>query len=101
MFIVYTTCANMEEAKKIAKLLVDRKLAACVEFWEVGSMYTWKGEFKAVRETMLAIKTFEQKLPDIEKLISENHSYAVPQIAAVEVKRINRPYKEWMQEVMG
>jgi len=101
MFIVYTTCANTEEAKKISKLLIDRKLAACVEFWEVGSMYTWKGEFKAVKETMLAIKTLENRLPLIEQLMEEHHSYSAPQIAAMEVKRINRPYKEWMTEVMG
>ena len=76
MMFVYTTCADMDEAKRIAKLLIDHKTAACVQFWEVGSMYTWKGEFKAVREVALLMKTFEPKLPEIEELISANHSYS-------------------------
>ena len=91
----------MDEAKRIAKLLIDHKTAACVQFWEVGSMYTWKGEFKAVREVALLMKTFEPKLPEIEELISANHSYSTPEVAAVDVRRISRPYKEWMQEVIA
>ena len=101
MMIVFTSCANMEEARKLAQLIIDQRLAACVQFHEVGSMYTWKGELKAVKETLMVIKTLESKLQHIEDVISANHSYSVPEIAAVDVRRINRPYKEWMQEVMG
>jgi periplasmic divalent cation tolerance protein len=90
----------MDEAKRIGKLLVDQKSAACVQFWEVGSMFVWEGEFKAVKEVAMCIKTFESKLQEIEDLISNNHSYSVPEIAAVDIKRIYRPYKEWMQQII-
>lgn len=45
---------------------------------------------------MLMITTFEKKLADVEDLISRNHSYSVPLIAGVDVRRVNHPYKEWM-----
>ncbi|MFH1769319.1 MAG: divalent-cation tolerance protein CutA [Parcubacteria group bacterium] len=100
MLIIYTTCANVDEAKRLSKLIIDKKLAACVNFWPVGSMYKWEGEFKAVSETMMSIKTFESKRQEVEDLISVKHTYSSPMIAGVDIRRINRPYKEWMTQAM-
>ncbi len=101
MVFVYTTCANVERAKDLGKLLVEKKMAACVDFWPVGSMYYWKGELKAVSQAMLLVTTLESKLAAIEDTISANHGYSAPLIAGVDVRRINHPYKTWMSEVMA
>lgn len=100
MLIIYTTCANTDEAKRLGKEIVEKKLAACVNFWPIGSMYTWKGEFKAVSEVMMSIKTFESKRQDVEDFIAKDHKYSAPLIAGVDIRRINRSYKEWMTQVM-
>jgi len=100
MLIIYTTCANTDEAKRLAKEIIDKKLAACVNFWPIGSMYTWEGKFKAVSEVMISIKTFESKRQELEDFISHDHKYSCPIIAGVDIRRINRSYKEWMTTVM-
>ena len=58
-------------------------------------------EKKDIPEIMILITTLEAKLEDVNELISQNHTYAVPLIAGVDVRRINRAYKEWMtQEIV-
>ena len=100
MVFIYTTCKDIDEAKKLGELIVDKKIAACVDFWPISSYYTWKGSLEYVPQVMLLITTFESKLEEVNQIISENHSYSVPLIAGVDVRRINHPYKEWMMEVI-
>jgi len=98
MVFIHTTCATSEEAEKLGKLIISNKMGACVHYWPVKSMYNWKGEFKKMEEVMMIITTFESKLEDVNDLISKHHSYSTPLIAGVDVRRINRAYKEWMME---
>jgi len=101
MIFIYTTCATEEEAKKLGGLIFEKKLGACVDYWPVSSMFNWHGQLKQISQIMLSIATFENKLEDVNDLISEHHSYSVPMIAGVDVRRINRAYREWMtQEVV-
>lgn len=96
MVFIHTTCANKEEAEKLGKLIIDSKMGACVHYWPIKSIYNWKGEFKEMEEIMMTITTFEPKLEEVNDLISKHHSYSIPMIAGVDVRRINRAYKEWM-----
>ncbi|KKR70807.1 MAG: CutA1 divalent ion tolerance protein [Candidatus Nomurabacteria bacterium GW2011_GWB1_40_7] len=98
MVFIHTTCATKEEAEDLGKLIIDNRMGACVHYWSINSMYTWKGKFKNVEEVMIVITTFESKLEDVNDLISKHHSYSTPMIAGVDVRRINRAYKEWMME---
>lgn len=101
MVFIHTTCATKEEAEKLGKLIIDKKMGACVDYWSIRSMYTWQGEFKNTEEVMMVIATFELKLEDVNDVISKHHSYSTPMIAGVDVRRINRAYKEWMTEVVA
>lgn len=96
MVFIYTTCGSEDEAKKLCKILIEGKYAACIDYWPVSSVYRWEGQTVKMSHMMLMVTTFEKKLADVEDLISQNHSYSVPLIAGVDVRRINRPYKEWM-----
>ncbi len=100
MILIYTTCKNEEEGKKLAKLIIEHHIASCVNMWPIGSTYRWEGEIKEDQEFALLIKTLESKLQPIEDLISRNHSYSTPFIGAIEVKRINHAYREWMSGVV-
>ncbi len=101
MVFIYTTCASSEEAIRLGQLIIDHKMGACVDYWPVNSMYNWEGKIKHVSQVMMSIATFENKLEDVNDLISKQHSYSVPMIAGVDVRRINRAYREWMmQEVI-
>ena len=96
MVLIYTTCQNSEEAKKIGKLIVEKKFASCVNIWPIDSIYFWENEVKNDDEAVLLIKTIEAKVQQIEDLIMQNHSYSLPFIAVVDVRRVNRAYKEYM-----
>ncbi len=88
----------MEEAEELGGLMIEKKIAACVDFWPITSCYKWEGSMKCVSQVMLLITTFESKLESINEIISQNHTYSIPLIAGVDVRRINHPYKEWMME---
>lgn len=90
----------MEEAEKLGGLIISKKIAACVDLWPITSCYNWEGAYQCVEQAMLLVTTFEAKLEEVNEIISENHTYSVPLIAGVDVRRINRPYKEWMTEVI-
>ncbi len=96
MVFIYTTCENEKEAERLAKLILDNKLGVCVDYWAVNSIYHWEGDLKKLSQIMILITTLESKLEDVNELISKNHSYAVPLIAGVDIRRMNRAYKEWM-----
>ena len=98
MVFIYTTCATSEEAKRLSKLIIDKKLGACVDSWNVESMYYWNNKLIEAPHVMLMISTFESNLETVNDLISEHHSYSTPIIAGVDVRRINRAYKEWMMK---
>lgn len=101
MVFIYTTCQNSEEARKIGKIVVEKKLAGCVNIWPIESIYFWEDEIKEDDEAVLLIKTVESKVSEIENLILQNHSYSTPIIAVINIHRINREYKEWLMNWVG
>jgi len=100
MVLIYTTCKNTDEAKKLGKMIIEKRLASCVNIWPIESIYFEKENLNEGTETALLIKTHEPKIADIEELILKNHAYTVPFVGSVEVKRLNRDYKEWMTTVI-
>jgi len=88
----------MEEAEKLGALIIEKKIGACVDFWPIKSCYNWENAFRCVSQAMLLVTTFESKLDSVTTLIGDNHTYSVPLIAGVDVRRINHPYKEWMMK---
>ena len=98
MVFIYTTCATAKEAEYLGKMILDEKLGACIDYWPIHSVYHWEGALKRLEEVMMRITTFEPNLETVNDLISKHHSYSTPLIAGVDVRRINRAYKEWMME---
>lgn len=96
MVFVYTTCKDMDEAEALAARIIESKHAACVDFWPIRSCYNWEGAMQCIDEAMLLVTTFESKLDSVTNIINHNHTYSVPLIAGVDIRRINHPYKEWM-----
>jgi periplasmic divalent cation tolerance protein len=101
MVFIYTTCEDMDEAKVLGEIIISKKIGACVDFWPITSCYQWEGSLKCVSHVMIMITTFEAKLDEVNQIISENHTYSIPLIAGVDVRRINHPYKEWMSEMIS
>lgn len=99
MLIVFVTTPNFEEAERLARSLVESKLAACVQVLpEMTSFYSWKGKIQNDRENLLLIKTLGEKFDDLEAFIKSNHSYEVPEIVAVRAEHVSDDYLGWMAE---
>ncbi len=93
---VFTTVGSEAEAKRIARALVERKLAACVQISQIESFYHWNGAVQNEPEYRLLIKTAAERYGEVEAAIREMHSYELPAIHAWAMDRIYAPYGEWI-----
>ncbi|WNL27126.1 divalent-cation tolerance protein CutA [Arcobacter cryaerophilus gv. pseudocryaerophilus] len=96
--IVQTTTSNEEEAKKIAKILIQDKLAACVQLKDIESLYNWDGKLCCERETLLSIKTKKELFYKVKSKILELHSYDTPEIIELDISNISEDYLKFIKE---
>ncbi len=97
--IVFTTTSSKEEAKRIAKSIVEKKVAACVNIVDdINSIYWWKGSIEESREALLIIKTKINLLDKLIEEIKKIHSYEVPEIIAIPIIAGLRQYLEWINK---
>jgi len=95
--IVLSTAGSEEEAHKIARFLVERQLAACVNIVpHVESVYRWQSKVESSREWLLLIKTTAQKFDDVRDAIRELHSYDLPECIAIAVEDGSSEYLAWI-----
>ena len=97
--IVLTTASSRDEAKRIAKALVEERLAACVNLvGGVESIYRWQGKVEEAAEVLLLIKTNVEKLEALETAVRRLHSYEVPEFLIFEVNGGSAAYLKWLDD---
>lgn len=95
--VLYITCPNIQEAEKIARILVNNKVAACVNIVpNIKSIYYWQEKVEESNEVLLIIKTIEENLEKLEEIVKNYHSYTVPEIISWSIKSGNVEYLQWM-----
>jgi periplasmic divalent cation tolerance protein len=95
--VIFITTRDAEEAEKISKSLVKRRLAACVNIVpEVSSRFWWKDKLESSKEGLLVVKTRDSLLPDIIKAVKKIHSYSIPEIIALPIVGANQDYLDWV-----
>ena len=96
--VVLVTCANGREAKRIARAVVEQRLAACVNIGPgaVESIYRWKGKVESAREKLLVITTSKTCLAKLEAAVKQMHSYDVPEFIALPIEAGSRAYLAWL-----
>ncbi len=100
-FIFLVTVPNIEEGQKIAKILVETKLAACVNIIQnIISIYRWKGKIEEDNEHLLLIKTTEENSNKIIQKIKEIHSYTEPECIGLKIEKGSETYLNWIKEVV-
>ncbi len=97
MFFVYVTFPSKREAKKTARVIIDKKLAGCVNIFPIESIYQWKNKIIDEKEMVAIFKTTKEKLPILEKIIKSLHSYEVPCIASIKISKINKEFQKWLE----
>ena len=97
---VTTTCEKKEDAERIARLLVEKELAACVQIvGPILSVYRWEGRIEEAQEWLCLAKTRKRLYPDLEKAILEVHPYDTPEIVAVPITAGSEKYLKWLDGV--
>jgi periplasmic divalent cation tolerance protein len=100
--IIFITAANKKEANRIAKELVKKRLAACINLVsKIDSVFWWQGKIDKASEALLIIKSKKSKLERIIKLVKARHSYQVPEIIALPIIGGYKPYLRWLDESIG
>jgi len=97
--IVLTAAASEEEASKIARHLVERRLAACVNIVpQITSIYRWQGKVHGAREWLLMVKTTTAAFGQVREAIAELHSYELPECIFLPIEDGSPAYLQWIAE---
>jgi periplasmic divalent cation tolerance protein len=98
--VVFVTCPTRGLARKIARAVVQRHLAACVNVVHspVESFYTWKGELEKAREYLLVMKTTAKRVAELEREVKRLHSYEVPEFIALPITEGSKKYLLWLEK---
>jgi periplasmic divalent cation tolerance protein len=97
--IVLSTCADRDEAERIAHRLVEQQLAACVNILPgAQSVYRWQGKVESAAETMMVIKTSADLVAEVELTIASLHSYEVPEFLVLPVYGGSHAYLAWLRD---
>ncbi len=100
--VVLTTAGTEELAARIARALVERRLAACVNVLPgARSIYRWRGSVSDDKEVLLVVKTAEDLLPAIGRAVRELHSYELPEIALLRIEGGDPAYLAWLEESLA
>ena len=98
MIMFYVPCPSKKEALKVAHALVSRKLIACANILDgCTSVYEWKGEIQEEQEVVLIMKTVKSLHLEVEKAITELHSYECPCVVALDTAEVNLPFVQWVE----
>ncbi|GDX36050.1 dihydroorotate dehydrogenase [Alphaproteobacteria bacterium] len=91
-----TTAPNLEEAEKIAKLILETRFASCIQFQEIKSSFFWQEKLCQEQEILISIKTTANFFERICQIIKKNHSYQTPQIIAKKIDFCEKNYFDWL-----
>lgn len=97
--VVLTTVSSRDEAKQIARALIEERLAACVNIAaDIESVYRWQGKVDEASEVLLVIKSRVEKLAALETALHKLHSYDVPEFLVLKVEQGSATYLKWLDE---
>ena len=98
--VVLVTCGSAKEARRIARAVVEQRMAACANIVTspVESVYRWKGRVESAKEFLLIIKTTQSRFAKLKVEVKRLHSYDVPEIIALPIAAGGIDYLNWISE---
>ncbi len=97
---VLITASNEDEAVKIAKAILEDKLAGCINIVrDIRSIYIWQGKIEDEKEVLMIVKTRKPLFNDLTEKVKKLHSYTVPEIIALPITDGSEDYLKWLKEV--
>jgi len=94
---VLTTVEHKADAEKIAKILVEKRVAACVQIiGPLTSYFNWQGKLDTAQEYLCLVKSRDDLFAELEEVIKSNHPYEVPEIIVTPITKGSKDYMNWM-----
>ncbi len=97
---IYVTASSKDEAERIAKRLLEKKLAACVNVLPIKSYFWWEGRIEEAEEYAMIVKTRAEMFSKVRDEIKAIHSYSVPCICAIPIERGLEEFLKWIDETV-
>lgn len=97
--VVFITCPNLKIADEISEILLEEKLAACINNVRVSSHYLWKGKKESDQEIMMIVKTKNKLLEELTAKVIKIHPYEIPEIIAIPLIGGSDDYLKWIDDV--
>lgn len=94
--LIITSAGSREEAERIATVLVEERLAACVQILPAMSVYRWEGKVERAEELVLHVKTVAGSVEAVERRVCEVHSYDVPEVIVLPIGGGSAEYLNWI-----
>lgn len=101
MIFVYVPCQNVDTAKNIAKILVEKRMAGSVDIMPVHSINKDNGGISETSGSVMIVKTIEKHVQEIEDIVREHYQNGIPCIATISLYRLNRDFKDWLLTSVG
>jgi len=99
LVLVHTSCSDRAEAERLARDLVESRLAACASIGaEMTSIYPWQGRIEREQEVALTLKTTSAAFGALRRRLIDRHGYDVPEVLATTVIDGNHEYMDWVRE---
>ena len=98
LLVVTTTVGSAEDAHRLARAMVERRLAACAQLSSIESYYHWQGAVQHEPEVRIVFKSTEAAWPALRTALVELHPYELPAIHAVRPAAVHEPYARWVAE---
>jgi periplasmic divalent cation tolerance protein len=96
LIAIITTLGNLDDARHLAKTLIERKLAACAHLNPIESYYYWDGALQHDSEVRVLFKCLKSSYTRVEAAIRELHPYELPAICAFDITQVNEAYGNWV-----
>jgi periplasmic divalent cation tolerance protein len=100
VILIYITCTNEQEAIKISKHLLEKKIIVCANYFPSKSMYFDEEKIKSENEYVIILKTYEEKFSEVESEVKKIHSYEIPCIIKI-LAVPNSEYGNWLNRQLS
>ena len=96
--VIVSTYPDKKSISRVAHIVVEKKLAACVNYTEINSVYTWKNKIQDTKEFLALFKTTSDSKQKLKETIAKSHPYEVPEIVELKMNSVSLPYMKWLEE---
>ena len=96
--VIVSTYPDKKSITRVGHVAVEKKLAACVNYTKINSIYSWKGKIEDVEEFLALFKTTAKSKQQLKEEIAKSHPYDVPEIVELKMDDTNVPYTKWLEE---